>query len=314
MKRHPSKWTNRRALGFTLLELLVSISILLLLSSLLFTAFNQASKAWLQAENQVDTFQEARAALDFMAKELSQAIVTTNIQFLANVNSLAFVAPVSTSAGDGGDLVQVVYRLNYVPPGADTDSTGIGGNNAPPQKLLRRTAVFNSTSANCWNYGRGQPCGVSPWNFYSQGKNWPEISDQSRTVVLAENIASINFMFTYTNDPSIAPVPYWISTPLGANGVWCDEINNCVDFTLGSQEAQEEAAMTNHAPLGVLITIGAIDARAAARLTPIVMANGGTTAYQTGSGGLNGVGAYTNILNNSTRYFTTYVAIPNRTP
>jgi prepilin-type N-terminal cleavage/methylation domain-containing protein len=297
--------------GFTLLELLVSISILLLLSSLLFTAFNQASKAWMQAENQVDTFQGARAALDFMAKELSQAIVTTNIQFLANLNSLAFVAPVSTSTNDGADLVQVVYRLNYVPASGGTDATGIGGNNAPPQKLLRRTAVFSSGTLNCWNYGLGQPCvGTLPWNFYSQGQNWPEISDQSRTVVLAENIASINFLFTYTSDPTVAPVPYWISTT-AYQSVWTHEIANGIDFTLGSQEGAEKAAMNNHTPLGVYITIGAIDARAASRLVPIVNANGGPTAYQTT---LNNVGAYTNILNNSIQYFTTYVAIPNRTP
>ncbi len=313
MKPHSYKSLRARLSGFTLLELLVSISILLLLSSLLFTAFNQASKAWMQAENQVDTFQGARAALDFMAKELLQAIVTTNIQFLANENSLAFVAPVSTSTGDGGDLVQIVYRLNYVPNGG-TDSTGIGGNNAPPQKLLRRTAVFNSGTVNCWDYGHGMPCpNTLPWNFYSQGQNWPEISDQSRTVALADNIASISFLFTYTNDPAIAPVPYWISSSLYAS-VWTHEIANGIDFTLGSQESQEQAAMTNHAPLGVFITIGAIDARAAARLTPIINANGGTLAYQVNLAGTPAYTVYTNILNNSIQYFSTYVAIPNRTP
>src|SRR2546426_5902 len=78
-----SSRTASASLGFTLLELMASMAILGLMTVMLFAAFNQASKAWLQGENRVESFQQARAALDFMSKELSQAIVNTNVQFLA---------------------------------------------------------------------------------------------------------------------------------------------------------------------------------------------------------------------------------------
>ena len=58
-----------RPAAFTLLELLTSIAVLAIISSLLFAAFNQATKVWLQGENRVETFTQARATLDFMTKE-----------------------------------------------------------------------------------------------------------------------------------------------------------------------------------------------------------------------------------------------------
>lgn len=319
MKHPPPTWKSRWSRGFTLLELLVSISILLILSSLLFGAFNQASKAWVQAENQVDTFQSARAALDFMGKELSQAIVTTNFMFLANINSVAFVAPVSDGPTDGPDLAKIVYRLNYVQTGT-IDSQDIGGNNAPPFKLLRRSAVFTSTAANCWDYGLGAPCGISPWNFYNfaADENWPEKSDRSRTVVLAENIVSLNFNFT-ANIGNGGTLEYWISeTNSTADGrnYWNDEIGpNGINLIQSAQAGQQTDAqkMQGHTPAGVEIVIGAIDARSANRLTPIINANG-TSLAPPGplAQALAGNSAYVNITNNAIRYFSTYVAIPNR--
>src|ERR1017187_5870806 len=81
--------------GFTLLELLAAMAILAVMVGMLFAAFSQASRAWLLGESRVETFSQARAALDFMSKELSQAIVTSNITFLADGNDLAFVAPIN---------------------------------------------------------------------------------------------------------------------------------------------------------------------------------------------------------------------------
>ena len=57
--------------GFTLLELMTALAITSMLVVMLFAAFNQASKAWTTAENRVETFTQARAALDFMAKEFN---------------------------------------------------------------------------------------------------------------------------------------------------------------------------------------------------------------------------------------------------
>src|ERR1017187_5655727 len=96
--------------GFTLLELLAAMAILAVMVAMLFAAFSQASRAWLMAENRVETFTQARSALDLLSRELSQAIATTNISFLGSTTNVAFIAPISSDPGDLVDLEEVVYQ------------------------------------------------------------------------------------------------------------------------------------------------------------------------------------------------------------
>src|SRR5664280_2130498 len=80
--------------AFTLIELLASMAILSLIMVMLFSAFEQISKAWTNGENRVETFTQARAILDLMSRELSQAIATPKIPFsLQDKRHIYFVAP-----------------------------------------------------------------------------------------------------------------------------------------------------------------------------------------------------------------------------
>jgi len=151
---------NRRRAGFTLMELLMAMVVLSLLMLMLFAVFNQASRGWLQAENRVETFQNSRAALDFMAKELVQTVTTTNSSFLGNTNSVAFVAPVNT--GTNMDLAGVAYQL--------------AGGSAP--YTLIRGVLTNA-------------------NWYSSPQNWPMTIVVSNT--LADNIVSLTLSYTDTS-------------------------------------------------------------------------------------------------------------------
>ena len=101
---------SKRRGGFTILELLAAMTILSMLVVMLVATFSQASRSWLQAENRVETYGQARAALDFMTKELTQTVTTTNSSFLGSANGMAFVAAVNTNGGM--DLVGVSYQLN----------------------------------------------------------------------------------------------------------------------------------------------------------------------------------------------------------
>jgi len=96
--------------GFTLLELLAAMAILSVLVVMLFSIFSQASRAWLQSENRVETFQNARATLDFMSRELSQTMTTSNLSFLGRDYFISFVAPINT--GTNTDLEGVFYIWN----------------------------------------------------------------------------------------------------------------------------------------------------------------------------------------------------------
>lgn len=286
--------------GFTLIELLASMAILLLMMAMLFAAFNQASKAWMQGENRVETFQQARAALDMIARDLSQAVVNSNLQFLATGDSLAFVSSVSDNEADGVDLMEVVYRLSY-PLSAGTEPpgfTGIFTDSSPPRKLVRRVAPYKMAGADCWDYGFGAPCSnpSDSWDFYDY-THWPETADKRKTSVVAENLVFLNFDFF---DISNNKYNYWNTTKNPSGNPWRNEIGGSpggVGYFPG-----DSAYMTNRAPAGAFIKIGVLDSRAAKRLK-LAVANGGT-----------GTAAYSSITNEATQYFTTYISIPNRTP
>lgn len=59
--------------GFTLLELLISMSMLSFLAVMLFSVLSAVTTLWRDNEARVDGFREARAALNLMAREVSQA-------------------------------------------------------------------------------------------------------------------------------------------------------------------------------------------------------------------------------------------------
>lgn len=65
---------GRRGVAFTLVELLVAMAVGTLLIVFLFQMFNASARAWRQGEDQAETYREARAALQLMARDLSQTI------------------------------------------------------------------------------------------------------------------------------------------------------------------------------------------------------------------------------------------------
>jgi prepilin-type N-terminal cleavage/methylation domain-containing protein len=99
----------RSRAGFTLIELVTSMAILGLMMVVLFSVFDQVNKAWLQGENRVETFTDARAVLDLMSRELSQAIATNNITFYGAASAVYFVAPVNSNPQNLSDLCGMGY-------------------------------------------------------------------------------------------------------------------------------------------------------------------------------------------------------------
>ena len=100
---------QRRNAAFTLIELMASMAILGLIMVVLFSVFDQVNKAWLNGENRVETFTQARAIMDLMSRELSQAIANNNLQFNGTATSVSFVAPVNSNPLNMSDLCGVGY-------------------------------------------------------------------------------------------------------------------------------------------------------------------------------------------------------------
>lgn len=64
--------------AFTLLEMLVSMTVLSLLLLVLLSMVDGSTKLWRQSENSVDSYREARAAVNMLASDLASIAVTTN--------------------------------------------------------------------------------------------------------------------------------------------------------------------------------------------------------------------------------------------
>ena len=302
--------SSHRPPGFTLFELLAAMGILAILSALLFAAFNQATKAWLQGESRVETFTQARAALDYISKELSQAIVTSNITFLGSSDSIAFVAPVNGGT-NAVDLMEVVYRLSFSNTAASSSYPGnpfVDGPTVWPKKLVRRASYFAALPIEGWDYGQGASCASTsskPWDLYvnpithlSPNPDWPETSATNRVAVLAENVTFLQFLFVDGNGKQ--PLQ-WNSNGALPLKSWEHEllptyITNATSILNADLITPADATkMTNQAPVGVYVTIGVMDSRTVARWQ--------TLTYSS----LNWI----RLRNQGTRYFTTYVAIPS---
>ncbi len=67
--------SGRRPRGFTLIELLVACCLTMMMVGLVLKAFSATATLWRRAEGRNDTFREARAALDIMARDLRMTAV-----------------------------------------------------------------------------------------------------------------------------------------------------------------------------------------------------------------------------------------------
>jgi len=76
--------------GFTLVELLVAMGILMIIVMMMANLFKQSSIAWESGRRQAEAGLEARAVIGMIQKELSQAVVGGSRAFTASGGSLDF--------------------------------------------------------------------------------------------------------------------------------------------------------------------------------------------------------------------------------
>jgi prepilin-type N-terminal cleavage/methylation domain-containing protein len=120
--RLPFAARPRRA--FSLLEVLVAMAVLSLVLVLLLSVTNNASKLWRANENRVDSYREARAAINTIADDLASLCVSTNTAYFAVTPEsgadadLPAVTTGATTSGMNGKL----FFLTALP--ADAQETG----------------------------------------------------------------------------------------------------------------------------------------------------------------------------------------------
>jgi prepilin-type N-terminal cleavage/methylation domain-containing protein len=70
--------------GFTLIEIIVSISIVLVMAIIFGTMINQMDEAWTIGQQRMQNFQDGRAILEMVARELAPATISPSLQFVQN--------------------------------------------------------------------------------------------------------------------------------------------------------------------------------------------------------------------------------------
>ncbi len=112
--------------GFSLLELIIAMSVLTVILFILASMIDSAGNAWTDSEERVATSQNARTALELVTRELTPATINTCEQFVVvpgkSLNACGAPGAVETSQaafwmaplGKDGDLRAVGYYLQRV--------------------------------------------------------------------------------------------------------------------------------------------------------------------------------------------------------
>jgi len=197
---HMKTTQNKRCSGgFTLLEMLVAMTILSIMGAAIFTMFNQSTRTWQMADARNQQFSSARNALDMIGMELRQAIVAPKAggqygaQFYGLKNGdnpfgradadtasgqIYFVAPTDTrDAGAEQDLCVIGYWVKDDP-----------ASNVPGKQLMRYClsdnkgtdwSIFRPDSDNGTNQELGVNVKSLEFEFWVEGDtNWDTATDE----------------------------------------------------------------------------------------------------------------------------------------
>jgi general secretion pathway protein J len=104
--------------GFTLLELLMSLSILSIIVVIIFGALRIGARAWEKGEQEIDARQRHRIVLDLMKRQLSSICLEeikkedqASFFLKGDSKSLEFASGISMHPGNAAEIVYVKYQV-----------------------------------------------------------------------------------------------------------------------------------------------------------------------------------------------------------
>lgn len=162
---------NTAKRGFTLIEVLVAMSILMLIVLMMSTLFHQSSMAWNNGMRQAEMSIQARAAMSMIRKDLSQAVAADGLNgaLKCSFNNSGFTVPVMSKANENTRSVeQVSYSFGgnsinrYSRELKSNNSVGVYSSNGIKTggKLLDHVTAFGiKVPGNFNNYTTNLP----PW-------------------------------------------------------------------------------------------------------------------------------------------------------
>lgn len=93
------------ATGFSLVEIMISVAILGVLMTMLFSFFNQATNAWQTTEKKMSAFREARAAFYYIKRDLTNMVVSSSVTWSFYENTEDFISEADLPPAANGDAL-----------------------------------------------------------------------------------------------------------------------------------------------------------------------------------------------------------------
>ncbi len=121
-RHHNARLRARRSQAFTLLELMVAVSVMTLVIYVLYALFNQTQMAMRKNAAQVDVNEGGRAAMEIIVRELSQMevsgypAITDQQTLLTYSGSKSFLSRITP----GNEALLLAYQSDALPPEEDT--------------------------------------------------------------------------------------------------------------------------------------------------------------------------------------------------
>jgi prepilin-type N-terminal cleavage/methylation domain-containing protein len=220
---------SKKSPAFSLLELLVAVSVLSILLVILLNIVQGATSLWRGSENKVEAYREARAALQVMASDLKNILPTTNADFfrtnLTNSPNIGFLAALPISSQDTtsskSDVCTVGYFLAY-----NNKSLVAGTSGRQSYNLYRYFVESNETFT----------------NLTANSTTALTISfDTNHFEILARNIVDFQTTYFVTNSSGLvnwtqsaaSPMPQVVEIKVTA-------VNNERTMRFGARNAQSE--------------------------------------------------------------------------
>ncbi len=277
----------RRA--FTLVELLVSMVVLSIIIAAIAGLSNSTAQIWSSGERTVENNQTGRAVLEIIARELSQAVMSSRLPFVQNPtlpasanqrtsngivsDTIFWVAPLTSTSG--GDLCEVGYYLTdtfelkrfFVPP-----------SEANNYKVLTATPIDYTPRPTGSGSGTNGHPSAALW-----ATNFVTVSDSNNRPVSNTVAGGVLNFFIRCLDINGDPIP-WLSTTLkynsaepmhpatpGSRNTSTDNLSNPSSFTYtyfnaGNPNDPQNTVPAHVLPYAVELTLVTADLKTLRRL------------------------------------------------
>jgi len=276
--------------GFTLLEMLVAVTVAMIFMGFLVFMVDGVQKAWIQGDQKVETYQGGRAALELFAREVSIAVVSGQMQFVQspalsgkvsnlaeNSPSLFWMAPGQSTSK--GNLCEIGY---FITRNASSGTYQL-------HRFYLRPDNANGLYLGADNYDLQSTASKRPWSFANEAlwitklnaKAFDLADPMNAVSVLADGVVA---MWIRCLDKAGNPIPWLSAIPGYSSGTIQfssgasfqmttadapfddagDDYSNAqktFQYTAGPTVSATQTAAANRLPAYVEITLVMVDSR-----------------------------------------------------